>query len=269
MPGRVLMPKTRAKKVIPASTTTDMLRGLRSLSQACIFSVYLKPGDYALERLKLVCNPACNAIPMDKAFVLEDVLDKKTTEMNWNLYGLEPERDPTPGSLTPAATPPPVPSPASAPAVSLTLPLRAPPAYIIDSTLPSLEVLVRATPRRSTRSVHNRSNAGTSVLPVTDLDGGDAPPPPRNKEVYEDTNEASKEGTNEAPDEVTNKDTNESTGAFSRKRPLSPTADAHEGIRKKRPSTFDVLICTFNEWLQAALIINSHAYAHPRLQTHL
>ncbi|KAL1614290.1 hypothetical protein SLS54_009857 [Diplodia seriata] len=104
-PGRVLMPKSTAKKITPASrTTSDLLRGLRSLSQAHSFSVYIKPSDYARQGLKLVCDRNSMAPPPASPFAIEHVLESRTAEVDWSLFGIEP--GPLPDD-PPSCAPPP------------------------------------------------------------------------------------------------------------------------------------------------------------------
>ncbi|OJD40745.1 uncharacterized protein BKCO1_1000526 [Diplodia corticola] len=112
--GRVLMPKSTAKKIAPASrTTSDLLRALHSLSQAHSFSVYIKPSDYARQGLKLVCDRNRIALPPTTSFVIEDILDTRTAEVDWSLFGID--LDPVPDDSSSCAPPPylgPTPPPA-------------------------------------------------------------------------------------------------------------------------------------------------------------
>lgn len=94
--GYVLMPKSTAKKIAPASrTTSDLLRGLRSLSETRSFSIYIKPSDYARQGLKLACDRNSAAPPPASPFAVEDVLDTRTTEVDWDLFGIEPDNLPS------------------------------------------------------------------------------------------------------------------------------------------------------------------------------
>lgn len=133
--GYVLMPKSTAKKITPASrTTSDILHGLRSLSQARAFSIYIKPSDYARQGLKLVCNRNAAAPSPASPFAVEHVLDTRTSEVDWNLFGIEPDN-------LPSSAPPPYlgPTPPLLDCESL-LPLSPPAAAPAPST-PSKSII--------------------------------------------------------------------------------------------------------------------------------
>lgn len=146
-PGHTLMPRSSAKRIIPASTTTsDLLRGLRSLSKVCSFSVYIKPSDYARQGLKVIRDTVCNAPPPESPLILADMLYHRTAQVDWGLFGLDAE---------------PVAKPVAPPPYALS-PLPAP--------LPGCEIVVPATPTCN-EPAHSPSDAGISLVPETDVEG--------------------------------------------------------------------------------------------------
>ncbi|KAK0647221.1 hypothetical protein DIS24_g7917 [Lasiodiplodia hormozganensis] len=231
--GYVLMPKSTAKKITPASrTTSDILHGLHSLSQARAFSVYIKPSDYARQGLKLVCDRNSAAPPPASPFAVEHVLDTRTTEVDWSLFGIEPDLVP---DNPPSSAPPPYLGPT-------------PPLLDCEPLLSLSPPAVAPAPSTPSKSIISETDF--SQIPPPSIHASPSPQPQLEPSTTAQKKRPLSPNTAAAPD-------------------ILPSAQRPRRGSSAASTTRDTLTANLAEWVEAALAVNPSVYEHPRLQDHL
>ncbi|KAF2143136.1 uncharacterized protein K452DRAFT_167019 [Aplosporella prunicola CBS 121167] len=88
--GYVLMPVTSLTKIKPStSVSSDLLRGLQSLSGSRSFAVYVRPTSFARHGLKTVCDRLSAGTLVQHRVDLGKIYDRKeATVINWNIFDL-------------------------------------------------------------------------------------------------------------------------------------------------------------------------------------
>ncbi|KAF2136184.1 uncharacterized protein K452DRAFT_292589 [Aplosporella prunicola CBS 121167] len=106
-PGYLLMPTTTAKTIVPSTATSgDLIEGLRTLSEAREFAVYVKSSGYARQGLKTVCErlPSLRQFPVDFTGLYGR---RDAVIINWDAFRLNKPRAHVQSDGSQAHSPPP------------------------------------------------------------------------------------------------------------------------------------------------------------------
>ncbi|KAB8296765.1 hypothetical protein EYC80_002182 [Monilinia laxa] len=166
--------KKKTTAIRPHTTTTNMLiRGLESLSNATIFSVYMRPSTYAKVNLEKLCTHFRNtrtATDMHKTNLKEMYIQQGAILLEWSKFVYKKQEHPIPPTY--AQPSPEAQSPLSPPRYAQSSPevqvRQSPPvnaqlspeAQVSHSSLTFLEEAIKETPPRSPISPNSTSVHG-------------------------------------------------------------------------------------------------------------
>ncbi|CAD6446083.1 c1880106-b524-474b-9461-69bc9222f437 [Sclerotinia trifoliorum] len=140
--GFVIMKNTSATVRPSSHTSNQLIRNLESLSDMSLFSVYIRPSDYAREGLKEICKRLSNTgVATHKTDMKEMYIQHGGMVVEWTKFRYRPrqERQPPPYTGNPALPTPEVQVP------------RSPPITLEREVLPAntIEEVIAETPTRS------------------------------------------------------------------------------------------------------------------------
>ncbi|APA08824.1 predicted protein [Sclerotinia sclerotiorum 1980 UF-70] len=140
--GFVIMKNTSAIVRPSGHTSNQLIRSFESLSHTSIFSVYIKPSDYAREGLKEICKRLSNTgVATHKIDMKEMYVQRGGMEVDWSRFRYHPRQD---------KQPPPYADNPALPIPEVQVP-RSPPITLGREVLPAntIEEAIAETPNRS------------------------------------------------------------------------------------------------------------------------